>query len=534
MIFFINSQGTTVGVESTAVNQGSAIPNGLVVVCPFASNVVPSVSYTLPNGLKVLGNSMTRIDFSSSLVNGVMLNAWACDLEAPVTQYAGTVKVQFKFAMGNGEFVKSYETQFTVGAGIDVEIPTITPTQNAQEVLDKINDYLASIGTNVNKAIEDSIAYIRYQVPSLYLLNSRNATLSVVGDDTKLGEFTVASMTDNVSTDADLLNPSASGDFFYRYTGNVDGSGFLVSFPTVQHVGTIQFFLYNITKAVRLTIETSADGIDYSTRREIEVAPIEYLGEKLINQMRIIQVFMGSTAKYIRFTQNVGDAFTYKGLELWEWTAEGEYKIMQTNGNSFIIPTYDFAELQAILEGYRSSAEYQAEEAKKWATGDNTHPGDAQFENSAKYYAEESVGALTQINSKAGQVGGYPVLENIDGAPKIPAIYINQVDIHNQIEITNESKLATITAEPGDVAYLVETINGVKTVTKSWILLSVTDNTRNWAVYGTSYATNAGNAQYATSAGNAQQINGAVINKLTQAQYNALADKTGVYFVTID
>ena len=65
-------------------------------------------------------------------------------------------------------------------------------------------------------------------------------------------------------------------------------------------------------------------------------------------------------------------------------------------------------------------------------------------------------------------------------------------------------------------------------------LLSVSDNTRNWAIYGTSYATNAGNAQYATSAGNAQQINGTVIDKLTQAQYNALADKTGVYFVTID
>ena len=47
------------------------------------------------------------------------------------------------------------------------------------------------------------------------------------------------------------------------------------------------------------------------------------------------------------------------------------------------------------------------------------------------------------------------------------------------------------------------------------------------------YATNAGNATYATSAGNATHINGHIINKITQEEYDNLADKTGIYFVTV-
>ena len=79
-------------------------------------------------------------------------------------------------------------------------------------------------------------------------------------------------------------------------------------------------------------------------------------------------------------------------------------------------------------------------------------------------------------------------------------------------------------------------LNGEKTITKSWLLLSVSDTgVRDGAVYGTSYATNAGNATYAQSSENALKVNGLTINGiLSESDYNALVDKTGVYFVAIE
>ena len=523
MIFIVNSQGTTIGVESSDVYQGAVIPNGLAVIAPFPNNVIPTVSFTLPNGLSIPGGIMNRIPLTSQMQdnNGFSFNAWGYDLDIPITQFPGTVKVQFTFATGHGT-ITSYPTQFEVQRGVLIDAPTFDVVENVQQVITDITSYLASIGANTFEALENAIEYVQYITPDNYLLNdnAHRAELTFIGGTVDVsGDNTIAGMTDNL-TEADILNPMGDS-YFYKYSGTESNVGFQVSFPTPFNVGLVQLYLYEITEATTLTIQCG------NVSKTVDVAPIQYYDDVLTSKMRIIRVHIDTRADTVTITQSVGNSLIYKGVEIFEVSTEGYYKIVQADGNTFEMSTFNPEEMLALLESAKSQAQASAESAQKWAEG-TTVTTDPQYKHSAKDYAE----SITEL---AGEVGGYPILENIDGSPKIPSTYINQVQIHNNIEITSESQLATIDAQPGDVAYLVDTIDGVKTITKSWLLLSIDNGTRNWARYGASYADNAGNAVYAASAGDALKVNGVTYKKVPQSVYNTLTSvqKQGVYFVTL-
>ena len=194
----------------------------------------------------------------------------------------------------------------------------------------------------------------------------------------------------------------------------------------------------------------------------------------------------------------------------------------------------------AVWENSREAAELAVSNAEKWATGSDVET-DPQHNNSAKDWAE----SLIRLGNQAG---GYPVLETIEGEeyPKIPSIYLNQVDIKEYKKITDESQLETIDAQKHDVAILVEpeyisdeegnlAPTGELVITKSWLLYNVADDgTREWIKFGLSFATNAGYSTYANNAGNAQKINSLTINGiLSEADYNTLPNKEGIYFVEI-
>lgn len=91
---------------------------------------------------------------------------------------------------------------------------------------------------------------------------------------------------------------------------------------------------------------------------------------------------------------------------------------------------------------------------------------------------------------------------------KIPMKYIPATATTEIHEITDESELTGLTAQRGDLAELIETINGERTITKTWQCLGDSTVRDNWVVWGTSYAVQAGNATLAGTAENATKING--------------------------
>ena len=175
----------------------------------------------------------------------------------------------------------------------------------------------------------------------------------------------------------------------------------------------------------------------------------------------------------------------------------------------------------AVWENSREAAELAVSNAEKWAES---------------------------IINLGNQVGGYPVLEEVEGEeyPKIPSVHLNQVDIKEYKKITDESQLETVDAQKHDVAVLVEAEytsddkgnlvpTGELVITKSWLLYDVAeDGKREWIKFGLSYATNAGYATYANNAGNASKVNQLVIKGVTEGEFNNIQNKeNGVYFVSI-
>ncbi len=558
MIYFLNSNSTTTLVKSEPVYQGSINANKLIVFAPFASSSQVSATFTLPNGLNIQGGLMTLLVGSQGLFDkqGNQYNAWSLDLEDPVTQYPGTVRVQFSIALGYGVNPKSYSTQFVVEKGVPSDLPDYTVNDNALEIFNDIKDYLATIVQDTQEAIDNAIAYVRYRSNGTYLLNSPNSNSKIYvvngSDITESneenqsyiqsitnGDVSVASMTEYLQ-DPQIRNPNNSPfndtNFFQYNTGSSSPSspaGFIIDLGEEKEIGYIQLYLFAIQWDINIVISANneLEGV-YTTLGSVSLKPITTSAGPNPNEMEILRINgQGDNYRFIKVVQTSGatnGSYVCKGIEIYQSNNSGYYEIIQNNGNSFILDTINGRELVQTIENY-------TKEAQKWANGEGAATGDEQFNNNSKYWSNEAeywAGIVEQYGKLANKVGGFPVLiAGSDGNPVIPSVFINQVDIKSYIEISNESQLNTIEAQPGDVAVLVETIDGKKTITESWLLLGESNGVRDWAIYGISYATNAGNATFAQSAYNAQRINGLSIEKMPESVYENFPDKSGIYFV---
>jgi hypothetical protein len=248
---------------------------------------------------------------------------------------------------------------------------------------------------------------------------------------------------------------------------------------------------------------------------------------------------------YIKLSVKIDEASSER-LPIYEvdilgYEATGYYTFEFTNGDSVRVNTCDMhkvlGEISSIVtecEGYKIRSEECAEAAEKWAVG-TTDIQDETYGNSAKDWAMKA-------SAQADTEGGFPSLIKIGDDLKIPSKYIQQVDVKSYIPVLDEDGLSTIDAQEGDVAVLLKTDSetGKQSVENSWILLKIEDGKRTWAVYGTSYATNAGHAleaDTATKAGDASKISGlTVTGVLTEAEFEAVgaSDRLGIYFVTIE
>lgn len=138
MVYLANLSGTTYLTESTPIYQGSSIVNTITIVCPLPKTSNATVTFKLPNGMPTQPKLMTRQgeSFIGENIIGV-LNAWSVELDQYVTNYAGTVEVQFDFYRGygnenNSAILSSFKTAFEVQPGIVPSLPP-TPTQTIYE-----------------------------------------------------------------------------------------------------------------------------------------------------------------------------------------------------------------------------------------------------------------------------------------------------------------------------------------------------------------------------------------------------------------
>lgn len=227
MIFFFKADGTLIKSAPETVYQGSAEAGKVYVVAPLNANMLVDVYYELPNGERwgayLLENNGTVIN-NEELPDGWAL--WSTTLESAITQYAGTLKVQFGFYQsGKADKVPLITSQgvtITIAKGVVRDLPS-APTAGVyekivncissikQDIANLPNEYLSN--TNEDKIALKNNGAVEY---------SENATAGTIAKRDSDGKINVADGTED-------LNAVNVGQLNAALEKKVDGSSVSVT-----------------------------------------------------------------------------------------------------------------------------------------------------------------------------------------------------------------------------------------------------------------------------------------------------------------
>ena len=531
MQFFIDSQGTVVNLISSPVYQGSTNACELVLVAPFSSANVITAYFKLPNGITTAERIMS-VQAQPMLIEGMTFNVWRMLLDGAITEYSGKVTVQFSIYQGNpnGNLpIKptAYAGTFVVQTGVTPMPTDPPPTTDGYNIYQAILQYLSQINPQFD------IESISYSTPNNMDLISDDNVSTVEG----IPDNSIVAVNPNILFTPENVGGTPDKHFFacgdyYNYD-----TGFTLNFATPLEIGKVQIEFTGIYDSVLLKVIADR-GLEterlVTSFRVQSVSPVNTIiaVNDTVNSLSVIQPWTENVSYDTHYSAIVDKGYTkfrylVNSIKMYAPNTVGQITITSSTGRTIVFPDTD-------AEAYAKFAQNASEQAQGYA-------------QNASDSATNAQNALNEINSKAGQEGGYPVLEMIGGQPKIPSVYINLVNTTTFITIENESELDALDAPVGSVARLVTDIDdivvdgetveniGTKTVTKSFVKLQEGTGASNWALYASSYADNASNALYAEQATNALRVNNLNINGiLSEAEYNALASKQGVYFVSIE
>lgn len=205
MIFFFKSDGTLIKSAPETVYQGSAEAGKVYVVAPLNANMLVDVYYELPNGERwgayLLENNGTVIN-NEELPDGWAL--WSTTLESAITQYAGTLKVQFGFYQsGTADKVPLITSQgvtIKIAKGVVRDVFPDSPSPQVYEYITNAvstilqnfknlpNEYLSN--TNEDKIALKNNSAVEY---------SENATAETIVKRDSDGKINVADGTEDLN-----------------------------------------------------------------------------------------------------------------------------------------------------------------------------------------------------------------------------------------------------------------------------------------------------------------------------------------------
>lgn len=222
MIFIVKADGTLEKVFPEAVNQGSVGVNKLILVAPFVADTVVTAACKLPNGIYTKPTLLRKatVPLLSPTEDGESYNAWEFTLDAAVTQYSGTVTVQF-FANGNGTVLATYADTFTVAKGVPQELPD-TPSA---DVYNDLLDALSGVGVRLTAAeetIEERTASIGESISALNIYGGAKNNVAQNWDESKGNTFNFSSETAGEKT---IPRSAILGDFAAAFGGYSAATG---------------------------------------------------------------------------------------------------------------------------------------------------------------------------------------------------------------------------------------------------------------------------------------------------------------------
>ena len=307
MILYFDALGNITTLVPERVYQGSDKANTISIVAPFAISSGMDIRFTLPNG---------EIKGAYALVNGQHftdnLNIWNYEIDAPITQYFGSVQFQIRVYNVAGQIIATGSDIFIVEEGIPSELP---PTPS--------DDVYQQILTNIQKLANLKLDRVDVkQVPTGYKYNVDgektpyalfyNAT-SQVGDNTTLTGSNLVyeriTGTDNSITQREMfIGYTSSNDFgVWLRTIVMSANGTVTSKTDWERsnwneltllIANLQTQINAVNgkiDTINSTLENNANELaDHETRITKNTQDIEALQESVITGIEFIGTLTGS------------------------------------------------------------------------------------------------------------------------------------------------------------------------------------------------------------------------------------------------
>ena len=307
MILYFDALGNITTLVPERVYQGSDKANTISIVAPFAISSGMDIRFTLPNG---------EIKGAYALVNGQHftdnLNIWNYEIDAPITQYFGSVQFQIRVYNVAGQIIATGSDIFIVEEGIPSELP---PTPS--------DDVYQQILTNIQKLANLKLDRVDVkQVPTGYKYNVDgektpyalfyNATSQVDDNTTLTGSNLVYERitgTDNSITQREMfIGYTSSNDFgVWLRTIVMSANGTVTSKTDWERsnwneltllIANLQTQINAINgkiATINSTLENNANELaDHETRITKNTQDIETLQESVITGIEFIGTLTGS------------------------------------------------------------------------------------------------------------------------------------------------------------------------------------------------------------------------------------------------
>ena len=307
MILYFDALGNITTLVPERVYQGSDKANTISIVAPFAISSGMDIRFTLPNG---------EIKGAYALVNGQHftdnLNIWNYEIDAPITQYFGSVQFQIRVYNVAGQIIATGSDIFIVEEGIPSELP---PTPS--------DDVYQQILTNIQKLANLKLDRVDVkQVPTGYKYNVDgektpyalfyNATSQVDDTTTLTGSNLVYERitgTDNSITQREMfIGYTSSNDFgVWLRTIVMSANGTVTSKTDWERsnwneltllIANLQTQINAVNgkiDTINSTLENNANELaDHETRITKNTQDIEALQESVITGIEFIGTLTGS------------------------------------------------------------------------------------------------------------------------------------------------------------------------------------------------------------------------------------------------
>ena len=307
MILYFDALGNITTLVPERVYQGSDKANTISIVAPFAISSGMDIRFTLPNG---------EIKGAYALVNGQHftdnLNIWNYEIDAPITQYFGSVQFQIRVYNVAGQIIATGSDIFIVEEGIPGELP---PTPS--------DDVYQQILTNIQKLANLKLDRVDVkQVPTGYKYNVDgektpyalfyNATSQVDDNTTLTGSNLVYERitgTDNSITQREMfIGYTSSNDFgVWLRTIVMSANGTVTSKTDWERsnwneltllIANLQTQINAVNgkiDTINSTLENNANELaDHETRITKNTQEIEALQESVITGIEFIGTLTGS------------------------------------------------------------------------------------------------------------------------------------------------------------------------------------------------------------------------------------------------